>query len=240
METKNEKLNNNYEKMKCIWMSSQVIEYKLCDNHFDCENCMFDKVMRNLLNNKDAQSSNEVNVVDIIEEKLRSIKYDEKIIYLKNNLIAKEICPNTFYLGIDPILNCFIDASSSLSIYDSEKNISTGQQVIKISGAWGEMNLTSPVNLIVYEKVGNSTDNPLMARWLAIVGLENREFFRDELSLKEWDNKYEKAVGIIEEIKSEVTKVGSTMLDGGTRIKFLHQLLGSKKYIIVLNDLTTQ
>ena len=178
--------------------------------------------------------------MDIIAEKLRSIKYDEKIVYLKNNLIAKEICPNTFYLGIDPILNCFLDASSSLSVYDREKNISTGQKIIKISGAWGEVSLTSPINFIVYEKVGNMTDNDLTAQWCAIVGIENREFTRDKLSFEEWDNRYEKAISVVEEIKSEVIKDGGTMMDGGVQIKSLHKLIGSKKYIIILNVLTTQ
>ena len=114
-----------------------------------------------------------------------------------------------------------------------------GQQIIKISGVWGEVSITSPMNLIIYEKVGDLPDNPLMARWYAIVGLEDREFLRGRLSPEEWDNKYEKAVSIVEEIKSEVIKVGGTMMDGGVQIKSLHQLMGSKKYLIILNVLAT-
>lgn len=37
--------NNIYENIKCIWMASDVVSYKLCDKEFDCENCQFNKVM---------------------------------------------------------------------------------------------------------------------------------------------------------------------------------------------------
>lgn len=230
---------NKYEMLKCIWMTSGIIDYKLCDNRFDCENCMFDKVMRNLMNKNDEKVNTVNNVFDIISEKLRSIKYDDKIIYLKNNLIAKEICPNTFYLGIDPILSCFLDSSCSLTLIDSEKNILIRQNIIRISGMWGAVDLSSPMNFKIYEKVSDPADNFLMSKWHAIIGLENREIFRGRLSSEEWDNMYEKAICFVEEIKLEEPEVGTTMMDGGAQIKYLHQLIGNKKYIIILNSLIT-
>jgi hypothetical protein len=236
MNIKNEYHGNNYEKLKCIWMASKIIEYKLCDNRFDCDNCMFDKGIKNLLYKKETQ----VNVLDIISEKLHRVKYDDNIIYLKNNLIVKEICSNTFYLGIDPILNCFLDTVSSFSLNDSEKKIKIGQPLIQISGMWGAVSLSSPVNFLIYDKVNDSTDNSLRFQWYAIIGLEDRELFRGRLSFEEWDNMHERALCIIEEIKSEIPKVGETMKDGGTQIKFLHQLLGIEKYIIILNVLKAQ
>src|SRR5262245_36227592 len=33
---------------KCLWMGSGVVNYKLCDLEYNCEGCLFDRVMRGL------------------------------------------------------------------------------------------------------------------------------------------------------------------------------------------------
>jgi hypothetical protein len=239
MNNDNEYLNNNYEKLKCIWMASQVIDYKLCDNQFECENCLFDKVIRNLINKKETHAAGRTNIVDIIFNKLQNIKYDDKIIYLKNNLIAKEIYYNTFYLGVNPILNCFLDSVNSVEVNECGKNISTGQQIINISGAWGMVSLSAPIDFLIYDKCTDPTDNFLSSQWYAIIGIENQQLSKGKLSKEEWDNSHERAISIIEEIKSDALNVGDTIHDGGTQIKFLHQLVGKEKYINILNILNT-
>ncbi|MCS6806106.1 MAG: hypothetical protein NZ823_13325 [Blastocatellia bacterium] len=32
--------------LKCVWMLAKVVDYKLCDQAYDCEHCAFDQVMR--------------------------------------------------------------------------------------------------------------------------------------------------------------------------------------------------
>ncbi len=237
MKNEKEYRINTYDQLKCIWMASQVVEYKLCDNHFDCENCQFDKVMRNLLEAKETQSSDISDIANIISDKLCSIKYDDKIIYLKNNLIAKEICPDTYYIGINPILSSFLDTMSSMTIYEQRKNIIAGQQVIEILGEWGTISLLAPMNFLMYDILYNQTETPFRSQWIAIIGVNNQEIANGKLYPEEWNKMHEKATGIIDEIKSHVSPVGRTMMDGGTQIKFLHQLVGKKRYINILNSL---
>ncbi|MCK7523458.1 MAG: hypothetical protein MZV64_40285 [Ignavibacteriales bacterium] len=167
-------------------MASQVIEYKLCDNQFDCENCRFDKVMRNLLDEKEEQNTNMANIANTISNKLQSIKYDNKIIYLKNNLIAKEICNDTFYLGINPILISFLDSVSSLSVSECRKNILTDQQVIQILGEWGSVSLSSPMNFMIYDLLDFPIETLLEFQWVAIFGAVNQEVSKGKLCQDEW------------------------------------------------------
>jgi len=237
MNNKNVYKSNDYKMMKCIWMASGIIEYKLCDNQFDCENCSFDKVIQNLSNEKEIQFNGITNVANIIFNKLQSIKYDNKIIYLKNNFIAKEICHDTFYLGINPILMSFLDTVSSMMVYECGKNIFTGQQIIQILGEWGSVSLSAPMNFLIYDKVGDSTDNPFKSQWLAIIGVVHQEISSCNLYQEEWDKMHERAISIIEEIKSHAPTVGETMMDGGIQNKFLHQLVGKKKYLNILDTL---
>jgi len=237
MNNENKYKSNNYEMMKCIWMASGIVEYKLCNNQFDCENCQFDKMIRNLSNEKETQLPSAINVPNMILGQLRRIKYNDKIIYLKNDLIAREICPNTFYLGINPILISFLDTVSSMMVYETGKNIVTGQQVIQIFGTWGTISLSAPMNFLIYDKFGDPTNNPLNSQWFAIIGVVDQDISSGRLYQEEWDKMHGRAISIIEDIKSQVPKVGDTMMDGGTKIKFLHQLVGKKRYINILNSL---
>ena len=237
MNNGNEYKNSNYEKMKCIWMASQVIEYKLCDNEFDCENCMFDKVMRNLMNKKEAQITGTTNAAEKIYQKLQNIKYDTNIIYLRNNIIAKEICPNTFYLGINPILICFLDNVSSFRVSERGENIIAGQKVIQILGDWGTINISAPVNFMMYDKVGDPNDTSSKSHWFAIIGDTDKQISNSKLEKEEWDKLHGKALSFLEDVKSLISKVGDTMMDGGTQIKFLYQIVGNKKYVDFLNSL---
>lgn len=230
---------NKYEMLKCIWMTSGVIDYKLCDNNFDCENCPFDKVIRNLCNEKETQFIGIINDANTIYNKLRSIKYDNNIIYLKNNLIAKEICANTFYLGLNPIFVNLLDNVNSMIIDECKKNISVGEQIIQINGEWGSVSISSPINFLIYSKVGDPAENPLKTEWLAIIGAVHQDVLSSKLHQKEWDKMHAKAIDTIAEIKTQVPKVGETMMDGGSQIKFLHQIIGNKKYIDILNSLYT-
>jgi hypothetical protein len=236
MSNENVHISTNYEKLKCIWMASQVIEYKLCDNKFDCENCQFDKIMRNLLNEKDTQNTDISNIADTVSNKLRSIKFDNKIIYLKNNLIAKEICHDTFYLGINPVLISFLDSVSLLSVSECRKSILTDQQVIQILGEWGSISLSAPMNFIIYDLLEFPIETLLEFQWIAIIGAVNQEISKGKLFQEEWQSMHQKALNTIEEIKSHVPQVGNTMMDGGTQIKFLHQLVGKKRYVNILNS----
>jgi hypothetical protein len=220
-------------------MASQVIEYKLCDNQFDCENCPFDKVMRNLFDEKEEQNTDIANIANTIFNKLRSIKYDNKIIYLKNNLIAKEICNDTFYLGINPILISFLDSVSSLSVSECRKNILTNQQVIQILGEWGSVSLSAPMNFVIYDLLEFPIETLLEFQWVAIIGAVNPEVSKGRFFQDEWQTMREKAISTIEEIKSHIPQVGTTMMDGGSQIKHLHQLVGKRRYINILNSICT-
>lgn len=239
MNNKNKFKSTYYESMKCIWMASQVVEYKLCDNNFDCENCQFDKVMLNYLDSKKAKPNEITNIADGISSSLNNIKYDDQIIYLKNNLIAKQICPNTFYFGINPIFISFLDTISSITISECNKSLVIGQDIIQIFGVWGSVSISSPVNFLIYDLLGDPTNDLLKSHWVAIIGIADQEISKEKLYKDEWEKLHHDAINIIEDIKANVPQVGNTMMDGGTQIEFLHQLVGKKRYLDILSSLNT-
>lgn len=124
-------------------------------------------------------------------------------------------------------------------IDECQKHISLGEQIIQIKGDWGRVSISSPINCLIYNKVGDPADISLKTEWFAIIGAVHQDVLSSKLNQKEWDKMHAKALGAIAEIKTHVPKVGATMMDGGSQIKFLHQLVGNKKYIDILNSLCT-
>ena len=146
-----------YQDLKCIWMASNVVEYKLCDKNFDCETCSFDKVIRNYSFDNDSSEKPLSNVVEIILNKLKEISFDEKLIYLRNGLIIKRIFPNTFYLGINPLFHSFLDCVSSLKECEAGKYILKEQAVVQFNSDWGNITITAPMNFLMYDRVNFPT-----------------------------------------------------------------------------------
>jgi hypothetical protein len=235
MNNQNETSGNNYHALKCIWMASGLIEYKLCDKQFDCENCPFDRVIRNFSNEEENLNTGMPNIINIILNKLRCIKYDEGIIYLKNNLIARQILPNTYYLGVNPILISFLDNVGIMMECGAGKNVLHGEPIIQFFGEWGTINLPAPMNFSIYDKVNNPADDPMIAKWIAIIGAIPQEISLGKLSKEGWNDLHSRSLELVEEIKLAYSKIGITMNDGGSQIKYFHQLIGKDKYIEILN-----
>jgi hypothetical protein len=237
MSDQKEFSGSNYDMLKCIWMASGIIEYKLCDKKFDCENCQFDKVIRNFSSDEGHSSSTVPGVVNNVLHKLENIKYDERIIYLRNNLIARQILPNTYYLGVNPMLISYLDNVGMMMECDPGKIISSGQTVMNFFGEWGTVSLSAPMSFSIYDKVNNPADDPLKSKWFAIIGAIPQEIASGKLDHTEWDLLHERSINIIEDIKTSYPKIGPTMQDGGSQIKYLHQLVGKDKYLETLKSL---
>ncbi len=231
---------NIYHDLKCIWMASNIVDYKLCDKDFDCENCSFDKVIRNSSFENDSDGKVKGNILDDVLEKLQDVNYDEKVIYLKNCLIMKRIFANTFYLGLNPMLKPFLDNISSLKECDLGKYILKGQPVFQFTGEWGTVTLTSPMNFLMYDRMTSPHEDISKSKWMAIIGAIQPEIDASVIGKSRWNEMLYKTFEIIDDMKLNVPAVGSTMLDGGTKIKYLYQFAGKDKYQSILESMLNQ
>jgi len=231
---------NMYHDLKCIWMASNIVDYKLCDKDFDCENCTFDKVIRNSSFEDDSDGKATGNILDNALEKLQEINYDEKIIYLKNCLMMKRIFANTFYLGLNPILQPFLDSISSLQECDLGKYILKGQPVFQFTGEWGTVTLSSPMNFLMYDHMTTPHEDLSKSKWIAIIGAIQPEIETCTIGKSNWNEILYKTFEIIDDMKTNLPSVGNTMLDGGNKLKYLYQIVGKTKYKSILESIITQ
>ncbi|HSP87319.1 MAG TPA: hypothetical protein VLN45_04250 [Ignavibacteriaceae bacterium] len=224
--------------LNCIWMTSELIKYKLCDKEFDCENCEFDKVIRNLsvkLNDTVRTSSAESQNGDIVERVIKRIEnetFDQKIFYLKNQLVLKNLFGNAYYLGINPIVLHLLDDFSALHEFNNNE-IRKDQIIFTLEGAWGLKQFVSPVNFMIIEKINFSQFT--LNKWYAIILFNETDKDDFWISEKEWNRKKSNSLSVLKEHLKCKPSIGQSMMDGGEKIKYLHQNLGGKKYLELLN-----
>ncbi len=236
MENKNRKRS---EDLNCIWMSSNHVAYKLCDKEFDCENCDFDKAIRNLSLQITFDGNDENNHKDILIETISKIEnetYDDKIIYLNNQLIIKKLFGPTYYLGLNPVLSHLFDEITSIEGFE-EDIVSKDQFLFKIKGKWGEKNFYSPVNLILIEKFNSNIRQLPLNNKLAVILIND---FEDSITTStdnnDWNIKKDNSLHLLKSHLKNNPDIGKSLMDGGERIKYLHQYLGTSEYIKLLDS----
>jgi hypothetical protein len=227
--------------MNCIWMASELVKYKLCDRDFDCDNCEFDKVMMNLSvklsENQTLKTAYDLPDEDLLEKLIKRIEaevFDEKVIYLKNQLVLKNLFGNAYYLGINPVLIYLLDDFSILHEFNNNE-IKRDQIIFTLEGKWGMKQFISPIDFMVIEKINFSQFK--LNKWYAIIlfnGIDRDEYL---LSMEEWTRKKYETISVLKKFLRKRPEIGQSMMDGGKKIKFLYQYLGKNNYLKLLNKI---
>ena len=138
--------------LDCIWIGSNIIEDKLCNRKFDCENCPLDKIVKNLFGGSEKISNyqlRDIAFIDVIIHKIEETNFDPKLIYLKNNLVIKNIYANIYYLGINPLIANLFENLTQVREYMRRVYFVKDNKILSIEGEWGTVNLTSSINFLL-------------------------------------------------------------------------------------------
>ena len=232
----------NYDSLKCIWMSSNTIEYKLCDKDFDCDNCVFDKIMRNINPEESERDSgnhkdSEPNIVRKKINQLKSIQYSSGYNYLGNSIVLKKLFDRTYYLGLDKSAYLFLDNIQEYEFHSAGTGIKKGSSLLKLLGEWGEAHVVSPINFLIVDKLKHNVADLKVNSWLSLVDADPDEIRRSEYTKEEYAQNLEYLENKLFEMENEFNFLGKRMNDGGTRVKFLYQVTGIDKYKGFLDSL---
>jgi len=229
-----------YNSMKCIWMSSNTVEYKLCDKNFDCDNCVFDKIMRNI-NPGDSETdsvvnhNSETNIVRKKIDSLKSIQYSQGYIYLKNSIVLKKLFDKTYYLGLDKSAYLFLDNLNGYEFQSAGSGIKKGESLLKLWGEWGETQVVSPINFLIVDKLKHNIGDLKVNSWLSLVDADPREISQYELSEEDYTDNLNNLENELLEFEDEFNFLGARLNDGGIKVRFLYQITGIEKYNTFLN-----
>jgi hypothetical protein len=233
-----------FNDMKCIWMSSNLVEYKLCDKDFDCENCEFDKVMRNQAARMrdDDSSSPGANFFSKLIEKLKNETKFRKppYYYLKNNLVVKNLFGNIYYIGVNPAVLLMLDCLNSVRfLTNGDKYVQRGVPFLRIQGEWGSVQIISPIAFLFLNQSEFETVDFLTNEWFGLIEAKSEDILGVSYAEREYEDNITDLESRLNNFVIAYPETGVTMMDGGKDVRNLHEAIGTSNYLKLLSDFFT-
>ena len=226
------------EERKCVWMSTGLISYKLCDRNFQCEFCPFDLAIKN---EESREGDFQEAEGDWMEGSLNggsSARINGSVFYHPDHCWVKVENPEIVRMGLDDLLSGLIFNVKVVILPQAGSFARQGEccadiiqedyilpVISPLSGSIQTVNprLKKEPELIIADPRGDG--------WLVTIKPENLEsdlknllFGRKALS---WYQREEKEIIAMTDsmLKNNPQMVGPTMQDGGVMIGCLQDVL---------------
>ena len=239
MKTNNNNLPGASNEMKCIWMTSQQVAYKLCDKNFDCENCEFDKAFRNhSIKMNEQELEQNLAATDLLENVIKRVErevYDDKLIYIKNQLVIKKLFGNAYYLGINPVILYLIEQVNSIQEFP-KNDIKKDQVIFTLHGNWGKKEFISPINFLIIGKISITPGKFNQNKWHSVILFNDYEVENIRLKEEDWTTEKNNILSYLKNQAKNKPGIGHSLMDGGEPVQYLYQYLGKKEFLNLLNE----
>jgi len=224
----------NFEDVKCLWMKYGLVEYKLCDNNFNCEECTFDSSVKMNLRNPSE---------DFIFDRFFSNKnlfetFNSQYFHLDCSIVLKNFINSNYYIGFEPYALNMLGENCKCKFTDKNGKVKKGDKFLKVFGGWGEIEVSSPINFTLLEKINEGNILPSGKRWFGIIDcpkdeVENNSLRKEDCSEYISDLKSlmsESSISFNNYFSSLPNPAGNTMLDGGIITDNLLYIFGARIY----------
>ena len=158
-------------------------------------------------------------------------------IYLNNHLMVKNLFSDTYYIGFSPLANYLMDNCKSIDHYYNDEKVSIGKPLIKISGDWGSVDITSPICFTFLGRISNQEIMQNSDKWFGLIECSEEEFVSASITGENYMKDILTITRELTKVKHNYPDVGMTMMDGGAEVNFLYQIIGTEKYIDILKKL---
>lgn len=233
--------------MKCVWMTSGIISYKLCSLNFICEDCAFDRVMHDetLLNNMDGSLTEELSSAGQSANSM-----DGSLFYHKNHCWVKVVNPDEVVIGINGILAKLVYGIKTVVLPKIGDPVARDQifghllqekhivpLIMPVSG------IITSVNTLLEKRPGLLQTAFREKGWLVTIKSDNLEKELRNLSFGSkamaWYKSKERRINeaIYSVYNSSRENIGPTMHDGGEIVLNASEILTTDQYSKILDEL---
>ncbi len=231
---------------KCVWMDTGLISYKLCTRSYECETCMFDRVMRNDFGAVPALNC---------ERSGRAFEPEagvhEALFFNRQHCWARVENPALVRIGIDSILTNFVVKVRTVSLPRPGDRVEQGRVFAHVIQEKHVLELIAPVSgtvSAVNAKLVKSpeliVDDSWESGWLIALQPDNLEHDLQQLlfgkKARLWYEQCEQSV--VETVGSMIgagsAELGPTLHDGGEKVASLADMLSPEQYYQMLESLT--
>ncbi len=231
--------NVNFENLKCVWMSSGVVEYKLCDLNFDCDQCTFDKALwqRTKSSEAAALTREDRGIVAKLKDTIREDDRRNDVLLLPNQLMVRKLYKNTYFAGITTFLGQCLEPLNSVEINIEKGAIPSGTPAVHIKKGDRLWHLSFPFDIYVLADMSGKKENNSGRGWIGMFEAEEKDVEAAAITGRKY------LAGAREQLENLAVQcsrddAGVTMQDGGKMISSLYELLGCEKFNMFIIKIT--
>ena len=240
--------------MKCVWMTSGIISYKLCSLDFMCEDCAFDRVMHNVtVTEMPPKVMDRPLTPDASSTGLSSTRLDGSLFYHKNHCWIKVVNPYEVVIGINGILAKLMCGIKTVVLPKIGDPVIKNQVFAHIMLDKHIVPLIMPVNGEITAVNTTLEQQPELLRseysekgWLVTIKADNLEKDLRTLTFgskaMEWYRAKDRSINEVIHAAYNANRdnnIGATMHDGGELVLNASELLTSEQYSKVLDELAS-
>jgi len=238
--------------MKCVWMTSGIISYKLCSLNFSCEDCTFDRVMHNETTSRiQRQNMGRVQLPELATAGESATPLDGALFYHENHCWVKVVTADEVVIGLNGLLAGLIYGIKTVVLPKVGDSVSRDQVFAHVLQEKHIVPLIMPVSGVITAANSCLAESPELLRtdfseqgWLVTVKSDNLENELRTLfsgsKAQEWylakDSGIRAAINAYCNENSE--NIGATMQDGGELINNVSELLTSDQYTRIIEELS--
>lgn len=238
------------EEKQCVWMTTGLIAYRLCTIDFRCEDCDFDRVMRNeSVAGSGADYRSSVVCAGGSADEL-SRQMHESLFYHQYHCWAKVENSDEVRIGIDGILAQLVGTIKAVVLPREGEKVQRGQCFSHLIHERHIVPLISPLtgsvssaNTKLKKHPSLVGSDPWQGGWLVTIKPYSLEHDLQTLLFgtraREWYQKKEHEIIAARTAlhNRRAINLGPTMQDGGERINSLAAALTSEQYYQILESL---
>ncbi len=227
----------DFESLKCVWMSSGVVEYKLCDQNFDCDKCAFDKA---LWHRPEKPAAGIAPLKDnIIQDIHNSIELDEKRFdcsFISSHFVLRKLYKNTYFIGLTKFFWACLMPISDIKI-DIEKGFTAKSfPGIHLSKGKSQWDISFPFNTHLLMSMSDQFNENGILNWLGLFEADENEVDFLTVPAAEYKTYSQKYINELNNFEFS-NEVGITLNDGGIPVKSLYHYLGEKQFAVFIEKI---
>lgn len=232
--------------MKCVWMLGGVVDYKLCDRQYECEQCPFDTAIRagsHMRRGPDQMSgfSGRISV--------QGYELMPMLFYHPNHLWARIEDAGSVRIGLDDFGQRLTGRIYAIELPGPGTRVRSDESCWRVAHHAGETSLAAPVFGHVLEVNTRLLQHPSLINrdpygegWAVIIRPDHLERCLQRLyygsRVEHW---YERDIEKLYRLMSEMVvtslpAVGPTMQDGGSRNQDFTSLLTAEQMRQMINS----
>ena len=213
-----------FDDIKCLWMKSGTVDYRLCDNNFNCEKCWFNENIR-IGMQKNNDSTNDFSLDS------SNMNFSHPYYHSKNGLLLKSLVFGVYYIGFDSYISTLLTPETTAKfVYENDK-VPEGINFISLTGQWGRIKVSSPFEFKFVEKFDIASVLHDRNKWFGVIEADNIKLNSRIMNKNEYENKMsyvkDNDVNLFDLIQSPV---GNTMYDGGNIIIEPEKICNKSEY----------